>query len=242
VAAISILTEPIRLHEDPPLVWDQRATWLAFEVRYKTLERGMMSAARTNEQFKDTGFHPDAELRAAVAASNALAARFDGTSADAALVDDAKELVESYPTLFQPHFLLATAYRAAGNAEAADASFTRTFELAPAALLQRFTLPTTELAARYRVDDVTIGYDEVIENPEGSNRVVQEMTLLYPALRADEDGEIYLPVFKTILRIADTPRPGKPIAKSVDPEGTAWFTFPGNLGRLETAVAPIGLR
>ena len=235
--ALATFTDEIRTAEDPPLVWAERKTWPALDVHYRSMQRGLMSAARTNEKYRDPGFHPAPGTRTAAETGNALAARLSaaadraGTDALAALLPELRSHAETFPA--QPHaaYLLAIGLDRLGRADEAESAYRRAFELAPAALVRRFTLPTVAPAAGYRVDDLWIGVDEVVDDT-----VRQAVVYRYPALVADADGEVFIPVPKAILRLHDPTAP-PPGPDRVD--ATAWFTFPGNVGRLPTTSAPV---
>ena len=235
-ATLAMITEPIRTTEVPPLVWADRQEWRAFDVRYKAMMRGLMSAARTNEKYRDFGFHPTDAQREQARRANALAVRLsaaagsaDPAGAAAALLPELEALVAAAPEDFHSRFVLAQAQRITGNTAESEAELTRAFDLAPAALVQRYTLPTTQLASDYRVDDIVLGIDEVVDDA-----VQQDFTLRYPALRADDMGQVYLPVPQQILRVV---REDAPTGDNID--ATPWFTFPPNIGRLPTEVAPV---
>ena len=239
---VSLLTEPIRTAEPPPLDWADRGAWIAFDVTQKTLVRGTMSAARTQLKYRDPEFHPTEAERAAFKRARAIADRFTGSAADGGLVPDLEAAAADAPADFYTRWLLGQAHAAAGDAEAAERAWTRAFLQAPAALVRRYTLPTTERAIGVPVETHRIGADEVVEleDAQGAsyNTVRSEMVYVFPNLVTDVAGQIYLPVPKTILRL-DQMDPKLDLARERNDDATAWFTFPGNVGRLPTTVAPV---
>ena len=214
------------------LRWAERDEWPRNQFTlFKSLERGMMSSARTNETYRDFGFHVEPEAQRVLLEAAALA-REEATFPDEATQADLQRLVEERPELFYPRYLLGLWHQHHGQASEADRLFAEAFERAPAALIRRYTRGgnTDEAATDRAVPTIAVAADQVVDD-----RLDRSVVLVYPHLRTDAEGFVYLPVYKTILRLADPQaRPGF-TAVEAKPQ---WFTFYGNAGRLSDAAAP----
>lgn len=228
VIALATKSEPVA---EKPLDWSERTTWpRTFYTTYKSLERGMMSSARTNETYKDLGFHIEPAHQLAVMRCTALAKQSaDGFFADATRKKLEAE-VEALPDLFYAHFLLATWHQGRNAPAAAEDHLELAFAAAPAALMQHFVTPEGPSAAKSAVPPLAFAADQIIDDA-----LDRSVVLVFPHLTTDAEGFIYLPVYKAILRAEDAALPaGVPDLR----EKYQWFTFVGRIGRLPDDVLP----
>ncbi len=212
------------------LDWTERQRWPRNQfTTFKSLERGPMSSARTNETYRDFGFHVSPDTQHAINRAAALArdeAAFPEDSTRAAL----EELVEQHADLFYPRFVLATWHRLQGHSDEAERYFTESFDRAPAALVRRYTAADGSgvSAAGVPVPTLAFGVDQVIDD-----KLDRSVVLVYSFLETDADGFVYVPVYKTILRQAD---PAASPGLAPVEEKPQWFTFYGHVGRLSDAA------
>lgn len=217
--------------EPMALIWSERTTWpQTMFVNYKSLERGMMSAARTNETFKDLGFHVSAEESQAVVRLSALARQPEADFRSDATRQAIEQEIAALPELFYAYALLGIWHTLDGNAEAADRAMTEAFGHAPAALLRYHDTPQGQPATHHDVPTLAIAADQVV-----NDHLDRSLVLVYPFLQTDERGWVYLPAYKTILRRAD---PTLPVGVIEIQEKPRWFTFWGNVGRLPDETLP----
>ena len=200
-----------------PLVWADRADWPQNQfVAYKSLERGMMSSARTNQKYKDLGFHVEPAQQARLLALAELA-RWPQPRFAAA---DTRAQLDAAVTETGGHFyayhLRATWHRLSGDRAAADSDRAAAFAAAPAALI---TGPALDGG-----DTLAFAADQIV-----GDRLDRTLVLVYPFLAPDNAGQIHLPVYKTILRRAD---PAVPAGVAEVDEHPRWFTWFGRVGRL----------
>ena len=201
----------------PPLVWAERDTWPdARFVTYKSLERGMMSSARTNQRYRDLGFAVSADEQRATLELAALARRSRDAFAAADTGAALDRAVAGHPGLFYARWLRAKWRRINGDAAGAEADLTAAFAAAPAALI---TEPRRDGGHR-----LAFAADQVV-----ADRLDRGLMLVFPFLEPDADGKIYLPVYKTILRRVD---PARPAGVTNVEEQPRWFTWAGQVGRL----------
>lgn len=220
--------------EAPPLDWDQRANWpRTFFTTFKSLERGMMSNARTNEVYKDLGFHLEPETQLAVIRCATLAKQPREVFAQDASRRQLEDEIEALPDLFYAHFLLATWYQIHDRDTPAETHLRQAFTHAPAALMRHHTpAPGSNTngsdAAHMPVPTLAFAADQIVDD-----RLDRSVVLVFPHLTTDAEGMIYLPVFKAILRPED---PALPAGVVDQREKYPWFTFVGRIGRLPDVV------
>lgn len=208
-----------------PLAYAEREAWPAFALTPESLERGMMSRARTNERYVDLPFDLTADQEAATAACVALAGRADFL--DAAGLD--AELERLAPGAgFYAEALLALRAAHRGDAAAAGRRWASAFAAAPAAVQQRVIDPGGEPVPHAGVGTVGFAFDRITEQ----DTVDPSLRLLYPGVTADARGLWVLPVFKSIFRVTDPPgaEPGAAGPGFYAPAAT--LTFPGRVGDL----------
>jgi len=222
VIALATKSEP---EPAEPLDWAERQTWpRSFYTTYKSLERGMMSSARTNETYKDLGFQIDPAHQLAVMRCTALAKQ----PAEAFFTDATRQSleaeIEAMPDLFYAHFLLATWHERDGDPAAAAPHYASAFHHAPAALMRHHVLPGGGSAAGVELSPLAYAADQIVDD-----ELDRSVVLVFPYLTTDDEGFIYLPVYKAILRAEDPALPaGVPDLR----EKYQWFTFVGRIGRL----------
>ncbi|MEM1098029.1 MAG: hypothetical protein AAGH92_04500 [Planctomycetota bacterium] len=218
--------------ETPPLVWSERATWAAYDVKPKPLEHGVMSKARTGKTYKDYGFRPDQALLESIARCRAIAeseAFSDAESFDK-LIDEVRIDVGN----FYAAALIALWFDCQGPGKASEASlwWERAIEMAPAALVQPVSDREGDALPGFDVGKVAFAFDTV--EPE-MDVLSTQLVLTFPGVRTGADGVWYLPIFKTIFRVID-PALGPPVPN--DPMQSVWLTHVGNVGRLPTLTQP----
>ena len=217
---------------EAPLVWSQRETWPRNQFTvFKSLERGQMSSARTNRvHYEKLGLQISPEHYLAVQQAAELARRpaeaFDADDTRVALED----LIDQTPGQFYPHYLLGIWHQRHGQTREADAAFERAFGLAPAALIRHHVDARGGTAAYRPAPEIRLIVDRVVDDHRDPSLV-----LVYPHLRTDDQGFVYLPVFKAILRHADAaPLPGM----TDQTQKPLWFSFFGQVGRLPDQPLP----
>lgn len=215
---------------DQPLDWTGRTHWPAFEVRYKSLERGMMSRARTNQTYKDYGFAVTPELEASIERCRELARGMHHDFPSPQVRDALAAEADAHPENFYASALLATWHRIHGNTDDAGAAWTRAFAAAPAAMVQHITDADGNPLPHADVGTVGFAFDRVV-----ADHLDPSMTLVYPAVTTGDDGIWRLPIFKAILRLTD---PALGPAGPNDPHAQASITFVGRVGRLPNAAMP----
>jgi hypothetical protein len=210
---------------EQPLQWDNRRQWSAMGTTPVTFRRGMMSSARTGKTFEDFGFYLDAETKKTLQQCAELARQPSQQFASTKIKQQLQDHRDKQPALFYPHYLLGAWHRLNGNPDKADSHYRAAFKRAGAAVIRPYKTAGNTPAADHSVGTLAIAIDQVI-----NDRLVQDVQLIYPRLRTDDQGQVYLPVFAdTPYRFAD---PNRPAATQ---PGTAkgWFTFPGRVGRVE---------
>ncbi|MEM9883096.1 MAG: hypothetical protein AAF800_09295 [Planctomycetota bacterium] len=215
--------------EEPPLDYAERASWpRTFYTAFKSLERGMMSSARTNEVYKDLGFHVAPAEQQAVVRLGALAKQ----PAEAFFSNGSRSAIEAEvrdrPDLFYGHALLALWHEQHDDPEQAESHWTLAFRHAPAALMRHHTTPGPDgdpvSAAGVPVPPLALVADQIVDD-----HLDRSLVLVYPHLTSDAEGFVYLPVYKAILRREDPALPpGVPDIQEKYP----WFTWVGRIGRL----------
>lgn len=228
VIALATKSEPVA---DQPFDWAERQTWSrTFYTTYKSLERGMMSSARTNETYKDLGFHIEPDHQLAVMRCTALAKQSPPQFFNDATRQKLEAEIEALPDLFYAHFLLATWHQGHNDPFTAEKHLERAFAAAPAALMQHYVTPEGPSATSTAVPTLAFAADQII-----NDQLDRSVVLVFPHLTTDDEGFIYLPVYKAILRAEDPALPpGVPDLR----EKYQWFTFVGRIGRLPDETLP----
>lgn len=209
------------------LHWSDRQAWGPLPVNSKNLERGMMSAARTDEKYEDYGFHIPAEAELELMELSRLAHGSEGfpdfTSERARdRIEQGRQTLDDRFD-FYPEFLLAKWHELQGDDEQAARLYEQSFAHAEAALLRTYVTPEGDPVEGYETGEIIIGFDQV-EN----DKINTNLRLTYPHLVTDELGRVYLPVFKTIYRIERRDDLTQP-----PPVRRDWFVMPGQLGELQ---------
>ncbi|MEM1108625.1 MAG: hypothetical protein AAGH99_08045 [Planctomycetota bacterium] len=225
VAVVIGLLAPETVKNNKPFVWADRQTWpRTYYTAFKTLERGPMASARTNEKYKDLGFHVDPAEQLAMVRLTALAKQDAEAFFSEATHRELDAIVAEQPELFYAHYLLATWHRGNGRPVAAEYYNEQAFTNAPAVLMQHFVTPDGPSAANTPVPTLAFAADQIVDD-----RLDQSLVMVFPHLTTDDEGFIYMPVYKAILREEDpTLPPGVPNLQ----EKYSWFTFAGRVGRI----------
>lgn len=212
-----------------PLFYAERETWPAFGLTPESLEREMMSRARTNQRYVELPFDITAEEEAALADCVALARRPDFLTAEG--LDEQLQAL-SPRARFYADALLALRAEHRGEADLATERWTAAFAAAPAALHQRVHRPDGSPAAGADVGTVAFVFDRITE----ADTIDPSLTLVYPGVTTDENGLWTLPLFKSIFRIVDPPAApaGGGGPNMFSPQATV--TFPGRVGDLDAVT------
>jgi len=212
------------------LRWQDRASWPTSPVTDFQLEYDAMVRAETGKQYRNAAFSlakdPAQERRIEIAllACAALARRGDSFTDEAVrkqLEAQAKALADQ----FYPPYLLACWYAAHDDNANAELWMTRAVKLAPAMLMEDGHRPGASIPA------LAIAFDRVRNSPKAHPSFIErlahqtqeqtlnrDLVLAYPAPLADDQGRVWLPVFRDMYRWAD-PRKSGPLA------GKDWFSM-----------------
>ena len=221
-----VLDQSDEASQAEPLIWADRATWPRNQFTvFKSLERGQMSSARTNRtHFAKLGLQVSPEEYLAVQRAAELAQLPREAFSTEATRDQLQALLADHAGLFYVHYLLGQWHQLRGDAAAADAAWSEAFRLAPAALLRHHVDAAGRSARGVSVPAVELIVDRIIDDHRDPTLV-----LIYPFLQSDDQGFVFLPVYKAILRHAEPPPlPGLPDST----EKPDWFSFFGQVGRL----------
>ncbi|MEM8737619.1 MAG: hypothetical protein AAGG38_03970 [Planctomycetota bacterium] len=234
-AGIFFLAESGRAAEDAaddaPILWAERAGWPRSQyTTFKSLERGPMASARTNEKYKDLGFHVTAREQLAVHQAEALAKLPAETFYLPTTRATLESLLEEQPELFYVHHLLAVWHTHHTNPHQAEHHRTLAFRHAPAVIMRRYLGPDDKPLANAEVPPLALVADQIV-----NDQIDGSLVLVYPHRRTDAEGFVYAPTYKTILRETE---PGLPAGVLVIPEKPQWFTFYGRFGRQPDTPAP----
>lgn len=211
----------IEMGQPQPLEWAERADWPILHVQGTSLERGPMSSARTNQTYFEIESPITDEQEAAVWRGVQLARESHETFTSDQTIVELKGLTDQHPDLFYPRYLLA---QATGDA----AHMAEAVRLAPRVLV----IPVNDEDGR-RVKGRMIGDMELAVVRVSDDQIDESLVLRYPAMRTDELGRAYLPLFAGIYRILDAqPAAGITPTRVLD----GYFTFPGQVGRLPAWV------
>ena len=225
-----------------PLDYNNRQNWQAQRVSMIELEYDMFVAAEAGRKYKgrtDLQISPEDEamLRDCVA----MAQRADFFTREANL-DKLLSLSDQHPMQFYPTYLASELSRWAGHREEAAALRIEAFTRATGAIVQRLSDDQGTPAAGHELPALAIAFDRVEKGELDSN-----LMLVYPAPAADEHGEVFLPVFYSVYRLADpTLPPGAqpgvyPVDLTLIPQTPyaskpIWFTAPHRVARLPDAT------
>ena len=225
IVIVIALLLPEQNKDAPPLNWSERKPWpRTYYTTFKSLERGMMSSARTNEVYKDLGFHIEPGHQLAVIRCMTLAKQ----PREVFTSDNTRQQLEAEvaerPDLFYGQFLLAIWHELTGAPEAAEPYYTAAFRDAPAVLLRHHVTPDGDSATGQPIDPLAFAADQIVDD-----QLDRSVVLVFPHLTTDEDGLVFLPVYKAILRTED---PALPPGVADLREKYQWFTFVGRIGRL----------
>jgi len=209
---------------EQPLQWDQRSDWQGIETTPVSFRRGLMSSARTGETFEDFGFHLDANVKEALRECAELARLPKSEFAAKRVREQLKRALREHPDLFYATYLLGTWHRLHEHPKQARQYYNEAFRQAGAALIVPFERGN-QPAATQPVGTLAIALDRV-----QNDVLIQDLKLVFPYLRTDERGSVYLPLY------ADTPYRFTEPAQAAATKKTrerGWFTFPGRIGRGE---------
>lgn len=227
--------------ERPPLIYAERGTWQAQELRPRELAYDMFVAAETGRQYRKANFPLDDADEAMLQQAVHLAQRDDFFD-DAAALDKLTAWADEHPTQFYPAYLAAQWLRVNGRADEAAQWRDTAFRRASGAILQQLNTHDGTPAAGYTLPPVAIAYDRVIDGQLNTT-----LMLVYPRPIADEHGRIYLPTFESIYRLTDPALPpgaetgSYPRELTLLPQDTYrqtpnWFSAPYRVGKLPAAT------
>ena len=210
--------------------WENRHTWEGLPTTAQSFRRGLMSSARTGKTYEDFGFHLSAGTEDAIRRCVSLARLPRAEFTRPAVRDELEKIIGERPELFYAHYLLGTWHRLRDEPELAARQHKKALAHAGAVIIQPYRLTNDQAAAKRPVGSLAIALDRV-----QNDVLVQNLKLVYPHLRTDARGRVYLPVYhKTLYRMTDP-------APTTQPRGkveSGWFTFPGRIGRRPTQSPP----
>jgi hypothetical protein len=207
------------------LSWDERQSWQGMPTTPVSFRRGLMSSARTGKTFEDFGFHLTASREEALRQCIALARQSKPQFRQAATRQRLNDLADQYPKVFYANYLLGTWHRLNGKAADAARHYRQAFEKAGTAVIVPYRDEAGQPAQTRAVGELAIALDRVRQDV-----LIQDLTLIYPFLRTDATGRVYLPVHPdTPYRLADADQR----AGTQPQRQRGWFTFPGQIGRLK---------
>lgn len=214
------------VEQQPPLSWQERASWPRRPVRETSLEASPISSFINGIEWRELTLTVPAGEEAVVRELAALA-RSDAFEADATRAR-LEEVRAERPGLFYASYLLATWHRMHGNGERAAALYEAAFKTAPRAIQQQYIDPRN-----HELPHLPVGRVEVICYRSDGQRMDDSLRLVYPALVTDERGFIQMPVYRTIYSINGRAEPTGYQVKYIDPPV---FQFPGQVGTLDAAM------
>ena len=223
------------------LDYDERASWFMQPVKPRPLKYSKFVAAETGKEYKKTDLKIDPDVEALLQKCAAMA-KSPGFFKNTESRDTLTPYAEDDANGFYPPYLLASWYQVNDNPGEHERWMRIAFERADTAIAQKMVDNKGEPVAGYTLPPVAIGYDRVIEG-----RLNATLVLIYPRPIGEDNGFVYLPVYRSAYRFAD---PALPLG--VDPglhptlltllpqesNGTDpnWFAVPdGAVGRLDDA-------
>ncbi|MGB1124440.1 MAG: hypothetical protein ACPG4Q_04465 [Phycisphaeraceae bacterium] len=224
------------------LDYDQRERWFMQDVKSRPLKYSKFVAAETGKQYKKTDLTIDPDVEAVLQQCAAMAKSTEFFSSD-----ETKErllaFAEDEDNGFYPPYLLAAWHLGRGHAEAYGHWMGIAFKRADTAIVQKMVDTQGNPVADYRLPPVAIGYDRVTDG-----KLDATLVLIYPRPTSQANGDVYLPVYRSVYRLTD---PALPIginpglhptlltllpqeSNGTDPN---WFAVPdGAVGRLSDGV------
>ena len=218
-----------RGRNDSTLVWAEREHWQVYEVRYKSLEYGLMSQGRTGQRYNPKlNLHVEPDFEASIRRCREYVLTTGDKFATDGTATFLRAEIASHPDHFYAEALLALWHEAQDDTEAAQSAWTRAYQAAPAALIQQVTSQDGKALEAQPLGTIAFAFDRIVQN-----HLDPSLTLVYPEVQTGPDGYWRLPVFKGIVRIYDGP---KAPAGLNEPEGQASITYAGRVGRLPDLV------
>lgn len=223
------------------LDYDQRESWFMQPVKSRPLKYSKFVAAETGKEYKKTDLNIDPDVEAVLQKCAAMA-----KSPEFFEKDESRDVLEVFTkdeaNGFYPPYLLAAWYKANDEMGGYEDNMRIAFERADTAIAQKLIDNQDQPVPGYALPPVAIGYDRVIEG-----KLNATLVLIYPRPTSEDNGFVYLPVYRSAYRLAD---PALPLG--VDPglhptlltllpqesNGTDpnWFAVPdGAVGRLDDA-------
>ncbi|XAL99108.1 hypothetical protein OT109_16190 [Phycisphaeraceae bacterium D3-23] len=224
-----------------PLDYAQRAAWPAQELRSRSLEYDMFVAAETGKRYRKAHF-PLSDSDEAMLHQAAWLAQQDDFFTNESNYEKLVEWADRHETQFYPPYLLAQWLLANDRAEDAGPWRTLAFERATGAIVQHLQYADGSPAADHTLPGVAIAFDRVIDG-----QLDTTLRLIYPAPTADDEGNLYLPTFESVYRLADPalPQGAQPgiyprdltlLPQTRTRQTPNWFSAPSRVGRLPSAT------
>lgn len=210
----------------PPLQWSQRGDWPHIPVRSSTLQATGIGRLLGGGDWRNIPFHLTEPEEASVLALRELAMAPDFAADEVRRSIEAQ--LEQQPDSFYGHYLLATWHRLHGHADAARAHYNRAFALAPVVLRQPYVTPDGDPAA-----GLELGAIELECNRIEFGQLDTSLTLVYPELVTDQQGEVFLPAYRTVYRLTARPHP---TGYDADYPELKWFEAPAQVATLPPVV------
>ncbi|MEO0477363.1 MAG: hypothetical protein AAF085_15555 [Planctomycetota bacterium] len=224
------------------LDYDQREGWFMQPVKSRPLKYSKFVAAETGKEYKKTDLNIDPDVEAVLQKCAAIAKTpdfFESAELRDTLIPYAKDEANG----FYPPYLLASWYQVNDNPGEHERWMRIAFGRADTAIAQKLMDDKRQPVISYALPPVAIGYDRVIEG-----KLNATLVLIYPRPISEDNGFVYLPVYRSAYRFAD---PALPLG--VDPglhptlltllpqesngSDPNWFAVPdGAVGRLDDAM------
>jgi hypothetical protein len=219
----------------PVLKWAERETWFAPSVIQTTLVKPNAANAQytyNKPRYRDPGLEISPEEEAAIRACAEVAAspRF----ADLSNEETFYPLADN-SGYFYAKYLLATRYALGDDRKNLSSRFYQeAIDLAPKIIVIQYTDVQGNPVADLKLDRIEIGCDRVTD---GGETLDQRLVLVYPSLKTDATGRVYLPVYDTIYRPVYLPQPdGYEVAYT---PGEGWFKLPTKLGTINARTTRV---
>jgi beta-lactamase regulating signal transducer with metallopeptidase domain len=207
--------------------WARQHGWKAAEIKETTLESYW--GGWRNLPFEVS---PDEEqnARECVALARSYGSSTNGVNHfDRQETRQALEAVLArQPNYFYAEYLLAVWSQSHGDAEAARGLFERAYRHAPIVIVQRFETPGGRPVANVPMQSFALECNRVKKG-----WLDPSLKLLYLRLRTDQNGCIYLPVYRTVYRTDDMASPD-----GYEPKWPrlGWFQTSAQVGLLPVCV------
>lgn len=220
------------IHDNQPtLTWSQRADWHAPVVIPTTLVKPNAANAQytyNKPRYRDPGFEISLEEEQAVLTCAQDARRWS----DQSDVYDLPSTIAGTPH-FYAEYLRATCFGLGDDIKKqAPERFQFAIEDAPKIIVIRYADSQDNPIPNLKLGRIEIGCDRVINKGQDLD---QRLVLVYPHLKTDDAGRVYLPVYDTTYRPVLLPQPEGYDVTYTPAEG--WFKLPTRIGLIRAQVS-----